>query len=195
MKTWQIIAINVLCTILAIGVIFLIASQPSGQPIVLVPPPTPRPLTVYVIGSVQNPGVYQLPQGSRIQDAIQSAGGFLESANREAINLAAAVEDGSRVWAPSNEQYTLNPGLNTGTEIAGIHIATPSVENPININTASQAELETLPGIGPTRAQQILGFRQEHGAFSDISELLSVPGIGPSVYDQIKGLVTVGKIE
>jgi len=191
MKSLQLIAIGVLCGIAATGLILLIATQPNGQPVQLIPPPTPAPLGVYVVGSVYTPGIYYFPQGSRVKDALIAAGGTTEKANLEAINLAAPLTDGSRVWVPAKGEFLADP-QSPALGNSSTPVSTPSGENPLNINTATQGELELLPGIGPTRAQQIIAFRQEHGAFNATTDLLAVPGLYQSIFEQIEELITIG---
>jgi hypothetical protein len=101
MKTWWAIALTAVVSLLAVGVLFLVSRQPRGEGIRLVPPPSPQPLVVHVSGAVLNPGLYQLPPGSRVQDAIQAAGGLLPEADAVALNLAALIKDGQRVPVPT----------------------------------------------------------------------------------------------
>lgn len=144
---------------------------------------------VHVIGAVNNPGVYSLPRGSRVQDAIQAAGGPAEAADTASLNLVKVLEDGAQIWVASEKGDPPGEGF-----------PDPEIDDPggelsqslININTATQVELESLPGIGPVRAQAILQYRQEHGPFHDISDLQDISGIGPATFEQLKGLITVG---
>src|SRR5215510_1778392 len=131
--------------------IWVVARNPSGQAVTLRPVPTEKPIVVYITGAVPRPGVYALAQGSRVQDAISAAGGFLADADKTGINLARALEDGEQVEIA----YTSGSLPVIGTEIPAATRA-PSSAELININTASQAELESLPGIGPTAAQKII---------------------------------------
>ncbi len=194
MKTWQILTLGVVIGLLSAGIVFIVSTQPRGEPILLDPPPTPSPLMVQVVGSVQHPGTYQLPKGSRVESAIQASGGFTDNANPEAINLAQLLQDGERVYVPSIDQTT---SVDPSKEIAistDNPAETGSPQNQINLNTASQAELEELPSIGPSKAKSIIQFRNEHGAFTSIEQLLDVQGIGPVLFDQIKNLVTIGDV-
>ncbi len=174
MKTFLNIALGVVIGLLAAGVIWLAASQPRGQAVTLLPSPTARSVTVYVSGAVATPGVYTLPKGSRVNDVIQSAGGFLPDAEQEGINLAAMLQDGQQLDIPVRS--------------AESHVS----GGRININTATVEELDTLPGIGPTTAQNILNYRLDHGPFQFIQDIQNVPGIGPATYDKIKDLIMVG---
>ncbi len=190
MKQFLTILAGVILGFTLAGILFLIIRLPAGKPIELKPAPTKAPIAVHVTGAVPRPGMYELGEGSRVQDAIDAAGGLLASADADSINLAAFLEDGQKLTIPykagqqpeqqSNSVFpTEQPGQSTGTG------------ERININTASLEELDSLPGIGPTTAQNILDYRQENGPFQEIEDLLQVPGIGPSTYENIKDLITV----
>lgn len=134
-----------------------------------------------VAGAVRRPGLYRLRSGSRIDDAIAAAGGPTAKAQLDAVNLAAPIADGEQVVVP-------------GRGVAGAPAATPpaagsSPSAPLDLNTATAEQLDSLPGIGPVTAQKILDYRQEHGAFHSVAELEGVPGIGPGRLSQLKGLV------
>jgi competence protein ComEA len=138
-------------------------------------------VVVDVAGAVRRPGLYRLREGSRIDDAIASAGGATAKAQLEAVNLAAPVADGEQVVVP-------------GHGAAGVAAASPpaagsSPSAPLDLNSATLEQLESLPGIGPVTAQKILDYRQQHGAFHTLDELQGVPGIGPAHMAQLKGLV------
>jgi competence protein ComEA len=182
------LGIGILIGLLVAGALFLISRPPRGQSIRLSPPPEAPPLAVYVSGAVAHPGMYELPQGSRVQDAIQAAGGALPQAMLESLNLAAPLEDGAQVYVLS-ENETGPPGATTGgfPSRSG-EVAAGSL---VNINTATQEELEGLPGIGPTRARAIIAYREEHGPFPDIEAIQEVEGIGEGIFEEIKGLITV----
>ena len=174
MKGFLNLIYGVLIGLAASGIIWIAASQPRGQGVVLLPTPTSASLVVYVSGAVVNPGVYHLPVGSRVGDAVNAAGGVAPNAEVEFINLAALLMDGQQIDIP---------GLG-GTEHINL--------GRININTATADELDSLPGIGPTTAQSIVDYRVENGPFQSIEEIMRVPGIGPATYDLIKNLITVG---
>lgn len=173
MKNFLYIAYGVLIGILAAGLIWLTATQPNGKTVVLLASPTPSQVAVYVSGAVVSPGVYYLPEGSRVLDALRAAGGFAANAQQDEINLAAILKD--------EEQLDV-PGVG-GTS----HITL----GRININTATLEELDTLPGIGETAAQSIIDYRTENGPFETTQQIMDVPGIGPTTYDSIKNLITV----
>ena len=128
-----------------------------------------------VAGAVQHPGLYRLPRGARVYDAIQAAHGTNPDANTDAVNLARPLADGERVFVPRN-------GEPTPSEPAG----TTAV---VHINAASERELDALPGVGPATAAAIVAYRTAHGPFATIDELASVKGIGASKLELIRALV------
>ncbi len=167
--------------------IWVVARNPSGQAVTLRPVPTEKPIVVYITGAVPRPGVYALAQGSRVQDAISAAGGFLADADKTGINLARALEDGEQL----DIAYTSGSSPVIGTAIPAA-TESPSNAELININTASQTDLESLPGIGPTTAQKIIAYREANGPFAKIDDIVNVSGIGPGTFEKIKDLITVG---
>ena len=169
----------------------LISSPPRGAAIQLSPPPTTPPLVVHVSGAVTQPGVYELERGSRVQDAIQAAGGITLDGDTQALNLAAPLEDGALVYVPLQieaQPMMMTPGAAIPSQAGN---PAPAPGGLININTASQSELESLPGIGPVLAQRIIEYRQSHGPFSNAEEIMDVSGIGPGIFKKIKDLITV----
>lgn len=140
-------------------------------------------ISVDVSGAVVKPGVYNLKMGSRIEDAISAAGGFAETANGEYVskylNMAQRVSDGSKVYVPM--------AGDNGVPVSGGTVAGASVDAKVNINTASQAELEALPGIGPVTASKIISDR----SYQAVEDLLSKKVIGKSVFEKIKDQLVV----
>lgn len=167
------------------ALIWVVARNPSGEAVTLRPVPTDTPLVIHVTGAVPRPGVYALPQGARVQDAISAAGGFLAVADKTGINLARALEDGEQL------DILLVEGATIVLSTPGVEVITSGAEL-IDINTASQAELESLPGIGPTTAQKIIEYREANGPFLNPEDIINVSGIGPGTYERIKDLITVG---
>jgi competence protein ComEA len=189
MKNWWGIAFGVICGLLTAGILSLLIHQPKGDTVLLRPPPTPLPIVVHVAGAVKEPGIYSLLPGSRVEAALQAAGGAVAAADLEAINLAAFLEDGEQIWVPEEiAEEALNPEKSEGEEAQQ---PPADFDVLININIADQAELEMLPGIGPVLAKAILDYRRDHGPFKDISELEDVPGIGPGIFEKIKDRITI----
>lgn len=177
--------IGIIIGLLSAALLTLLNSGPRGHPIELSLPPTPEPLRVHVCGAVNQPGVYQLAPGSIVQQAIEAAGGPTSSAEMSALNLAAHLEDGQQVYVPQLEQHSTPLLINSSS----INPAPP--QQLVNINTATAAELDLLPGIGPSLAQNIIEHRQMYGPFTSIGDLINVPGIGPAKLDGLRGLITV----
>jgi competence protein ComEA len=143
--------------------------------------PTPR-LVVHVVGAVRRPGLYRLPQGARIADALRRAGGATRRADVSLVNLAAPVSDGTQVVVPRRVSATEAPG---GDAAAAEGLA----GGPVHLNTATVEELDELPGVGPVTAQKIVEWREQHGAFSSVDDLDAIPGIGPARLEQLRELV------
>jgi competence protein ComEA len=197
---WKIL-FGILFALLIVGTIRMVSDQPRGQPIQLLPAPSPEPLIVHVTGAVLKPGVYQVPPGSRILDAIQAAGGFSADADRESLNLAAFAEDANQIHIPSRQKNTptqaetSNPSAPTALPTASnppVQTSYPRLEFPIDINIADSQTLETLPLIGQVRAARIIAYREAHGPFEQIQDLRNVFDITPEVYAAIRDLITVG---
>ena len=199
MNSWWKVVFGLLCGLLGGGLILLVSSQPRGVPVQLLPLPTPAPLQVYVAGAVTSPGVYSLPAESRLEQAIQAAGGAASDADLQAINMAAILEDGSQVLVPTRAPVVSAPAASPvmratdlSTAISDWETPTPTVTFPININTASLEELDALPYIGQVRGSEIIAYRKAHGPFKRIEDLLKVYGITQEIFDRIKELITVG---
>lgn len=192
MKPWWGILFGIFIGLGAAGVILLAATQPRGETVELSPLPTIAPLVIQVSGAVAHPGVYQLPVGSRVNDAILSAGGLLTNANDQGLNLAAPLQDGQMIRVPSQlpTQVSL-PGESTSPSRGFETSFAAPIEPLININTADQAELESLPGIGPVLAQRIIKYRNTYGLFQTIENINVIYGLQPETYELIKNLITV----
>lgn len=178
------VVVGVLLGVILLEALWLTLRVPPGEPIRIVTV-TPAALQVHVTGAVARPGVYALPPGSRVQDALQAAGGPTEDADLERLNLARRLQDGEQVRVP--RRSTPQPPALAGT-------ATPAASPEalkININTATAQELEALPGIGPTLAQRIVAYREANGPFTSIEQLLEVKGIGPVLLEKIRPYIFV----
>ncbi|KPL87989.1 hypothetical protein SE16_10775 [Ardenticatena maritima] len=170
-------------------------TRTSGEPLSLIEPtpaptPTLAPLTVYVSGAVHAPGLYTVPPNSRIADAIAAAGDFSSDAVPEAINLALPLADGMHIHVPAQGEADAPPVVSSGSGAPSGQASAAS--GLVNINTATVAELDTLPGIGPSIAQRIIDYREQNGAFQTVDELKNVKGIGDKTFAEIAPLVTVG---
>jgi len=153
-------------------------------------------VVVHVIGEVNNPGVVTLPEGSRIIDAINKAGGKTEEADLSKINLAFIVEDGTQIYIPRinenlNQINLISDDAGIGVIINDSNLEENKVEVKVNINTASKEKLETLPGIGETTAQKIIDYREANGKFKTIEDIKNVSGIGEAKYESLKDKITV----
>ena len=205
--------LGLLTSLLLVGGTLLLIRQPTPQPIVLQPPPTPMPtpaptasptpgpITVFVSGAVMVPGLVDLPATARAGDAITAAGGLAADADEALVNQAQPLWDGAQVHVPTvpvaegvgSGIALSNPSPPTGVSgtgggfTAGSLPGVPGGDDRININTASAAELETLPGVGPSRAQTIIDNRP----FASVDDLERVPGIGPKTLDSLRDLIRV----
>jgi competence protein ComEA len=186
MKTWQHILLGTLLGLLCGAVIYLTAVPPKGKPILLQAAPTSSPFVIFVTGAVNHPGVYSLPRSSRVADAIEAAGGTLDTADTKLINLALHIRDGDRINVPyEGEKSAVPPAGYSGD------LQNTTTSYLININSASQTILETLPGIGATRAREIILYRETNGDFKSIEDLQKVTGIGEATLERIRSLITV----
>ena len=148
---WWALGFGVLGGLLSAGIVLLVSSQPRGSAVQLQPAPSAAPIVVHVSGSVLNPGVYSLPRLSRVQDAIQAAGGLLPEADAQILNLAALLKDGDRVRVPSQRPTAAPRSPDSTAPALGGGL--------ININWATQAELASLGGVGPEVVARVLGHR------------------------------------
>ena len=129
---------------------------------------------VQVSGAVNHPGVYELPLGSRVFQALELAGGMTQEAQEKSINQAQTLEDGQMIWVPTVEEA-----------------AALQDDGKVNLNTATKEELQTLPGIGEAKAQSIVAWREEHGSFTQIEDIMKIEGIKEGVFSKIKDSVKV----
>jgi competence protein ComEA len=157
-------------------------------------------VTVHVAGAVQRPGVYRLGAGARVNDAVREAGGPRRRADLNAVNLAAKLEDGRQVIVPERVAAAPTaaspgaagaPSVGASASVAGAAAGAGPPAAPINLNTATLEQLDTLDGVGPGIAQRILDYREQHGGFSRVEEIGEVPGIGAKRLATLTPLVTV----
>jgi competence protein ComEA len=200
--------VKVICVLLALGLItagwLLVRARPvavaSAGEVVTVAPPLQTPasatpstaksaskIVVHVLGAVRRPGLVRLAENARVQDAIDAAGGLTRRANPGELNLAQVLSDGQQVMIGSTRdpagEVREQPGSSTGSVSAA--------SGALDLNRASQTQLEELPGVGPVIAQAILTWREQHGRFTRVEELQEVDGIGPKTYAQIAPHVRV----
>jgi competence protein ComEA len=165
--------------------------QPTGPTVLASASPSGARIVVHVLGAVRRPGLVGLPEGSRVQDAIDATGGLLPSADPAEINLAQPLGDGQQVFIgttahPSGEVRQTGAGGGGATTAGG-----GETGGQIDLNSATASQLDTLPGVGPVTAERIIAWRTEHRRFSRVEELQEVDGIGPKTYAQIARHVRV----
>lgn len=144
---------------------------------------------VYVCGAVVSPGVYELDDGSRIYEAVELAGGFMEEAAEDALNLAESVTDGQMIRIPTEEEQ--EAAGREGAELSQGAGADSASDGKLDLNRADVAALMELPGIGQSKAEAIVGYREEHGPFSRTEDLMKVEGIKEGVFNKIKDRIKV----
>ncbi len=203
MSQWRTLIIGILIGLLVGGLIYLISRPPSGEPIILKqaptatktsPPkatPTPQPIMVQINGEIAAPGVYPLDQDARLSDLIELAGGLTENADEKRVNQASVLQDGDYFYIPRIDEEVPETARNAFLDI--FIDQNPSYDYPLDLNSATQDALETLPGIGPTKAASIINYRDQNGPFVSIEELMNVEGIGPETFTSLKDLITIGQ--
>ena len=184
----------VLVAVLLLGARFLVRAGTAAAPVA--PPivgsaesggvagaaaPEASRLVVYVVGAVRRPGLYRLPAGSRVADAVTRAGGATRRADPAALNLAAPVADGQQVLVPAMLPRAVAAAQ--GAPVPGAPVG------PVQLSVATAEQLDALPGIGPVTAQKIIDYRTAHGALRSVDDLDAIPGIGPARVEQLRGLV------
>lgn len=164
----------------------VVIQQPAPRVIVSpAAPPTPPPpslIVVHLSGEVIAPGVYQLPIGARVDDAVRAAGGMTPDGDVNRVNLAARLADGQHVVVPRKSDPT--------TSAAVVAASSPAAALRININTATVAELDGLPGVGPVTAQRIVAYRQQNGPFTSVEQLRDAKLVNQATFDKIRDLVS-----
>lgn len=182
-------AIGLMSGLLGAGLLFFLTRPPRGLPVTLLPAPSPAPVLVHVDGAIANPGVYSLAPESRVKDAIDAAGGLLADAHPQGINLAAFIQDGQRIWIPDAGESPASQNED-GLQIPSNGFS-DTTSRKVNINTASQQELELLPEIGPVMASNIVRYREQYGLFTRIEDIQKVDGIGPATFEAIRELIII----
>jgi competence protein ComEA len=191
MKAWQHVLIGFLGGLLIAGVILLFFLPQRGEPIRLITATpasssTPATIQVYVTGAVQNPGVYSLSEGARYQDAVTAAGGATAEADLELLNLSARLSDCQHVYIPIQGQPVPTSEISRSEQID------PVSTGMVNITTADATALMALPGIGEVKAGAIIAYRDMHGPFTSVEELLNVNGIGKATLENLRQHITLG---
>ena len=204
--------VGVVCALVLLGLVFAVVAVLRARPVALATPQgppvsvsthppnasspaatatsSPRPrIVVHVLGAVRRPGLVRLPQGSRVQDAIEAAGGLRSSAAPGELNLAQILTDGQQIMVGSRS----HPGGRLSDGGGGRAGSSPSSGSSpqVDLNSATAAQLDSLPGVGPVTAERILAWRTEHGGFRRVEELQEVEGIGPKTYADIAPHVRV----
>ena len=142
----------------------------------------PAAVFVHVLGAVAKPGLYELHEGDRVVDAIAAAGGFTAKADQQQLNLARLISDGEQIYVPRIGEAPAPSSRSANGTAAGAKV---------NLNTADQSTLETLPRVGPAMAARIIAWREANGRFSTIEDLMNITGIGEKTFADLKNLVTV----
>ncbi len=155
----------------------------------------PTRIAVHVVGAVHQPGVYHLPSTARADDAVRAAGGATTGADLRRVNLAAALTDGAQLWIPRVGERAPNTslpsGISTQGNSPGSTASSPAAPLMVDINNATVAELDQLPGVGPSTARAIVDHRSRNGPFAKVDDLLAVRGIGPAKLAELRAFVRV----
>lgn len=180
------VVIVLLALAVTVGIGVLKGSAAPTESVVLDEDPVTAPapeLYVHVFGAVADPGLYVLREGARIVDVIAAAGGMLDGADEAAVNLARPVADGEQLYVPTVGESAVAGAAPGAGPVAG--------DGRINLNTATEAEFDTLPRIGPAMARRIIEWREANGRFTTVEDLLAVPGIGDKMLESLRDLVTL----
>ncbi len=201
MKPWRLILYGILMGLIASGGIILISRPARGFPIELLavptsvgtaipkPSSTPAPYQIQIKGEVHQPGVYHVQKDTRLGELIELSGGLTEMADLIRINEAILVNDGDYFYIPAIGEPIPDTSRNSPTNM-NVDLSS-NIIYPIDINQATLEEFESLPGIGPTKAAEIIAYRDFHGGFNEVNDLLNVPGIGPQIMETINSYVMV----
>jgi competence protein ComEA len=188
------LAMSFLFLIVLLGTIFVLRRPEPVAMTIITPTPRPTPTLAMVLvdvrGAVAKPGVYSLPSGSRVQDALALAGDVSNGAETRGINLARKLNDGEQLYIPTASEATAAP---LATTSKGDKAPTPTKTplGKINLNTATIEQLDVLPGIGPAIAERIVEYRTQNGGFKQVEDLKKVRGIGDVLFNQVKDFITV----
>lgn len=175
----------------AAAALMILSGPPRTEAVSLLPAQTPAPLLVHVTGAVARPSVVSLPPGSRVQDAIQAAGGLAGDAEANALNLSGKVKDGERLHVPAVGEVAAAPAVEPVSGDRQPANLALDQEGPVNLNTASAEQLMMLPGIGEVKAAAIIAYREAHDGFKTIEEIMEVSGFGEATFERLKDSITV----
>jgi competence protein ComEA len=179
LKTWQSILFGMVLGAAILAAVVLISLPDRMSPLVILPTVTVSPIKIHITGAITNPGVVNIPVNSRIQDAINAAGGVTDEADLAPINLAAVVTDGQKIIIPilgetlDQNSVTVQKSSSDGSLL-------------ISLNSADQKELEKLPGIGEEKAKAIIAERDKRGRFQFVDDLSDIPGFTQNLLNQIR---------
>jgi competence protein ComEA len=182
--------VAILLAIVGVYAVFRALDQRAAPPIVIEDASIAQTVTVDVRGAVNTPGVYELPPGARVQDAVAAAGGLSAGADLSTINLARRLRDGEVLIISVLPRTNGSPAAPTGVQNASNSEA--GAHSRVNINTATAAELEALPEIGEVTAEKIIAFREANGPFHSVDDLVQIPGISSRTVESLRDLVTTG---
>lgn len=195
LKNLVLVLLGILIGVGSVGIGMLFIYPAPSEVIKILPTNTPSPAIIYITGEVRKPGIYAVPEGSRLIDVIRAAGGFRDTADPKAMDLAKVVKDGDKITVPTSE------GGLTASDFPDLIITDDGLANTsentnpdsdvLDLNLATKAELESLPGIGPTLAQRILDYRDEYGDFYAVEEIAEVPGISKALMYELQAYLTV----
>ncbi len=201
MKSWLLILYGVLLGLLAAGLILLIAQPQRGHSITLSPAPTPtrtpipeptatpEPILIQIGGEVIHPGIYALAESARLGELIDLAGGFTYAADIERVNQAMLLRDSDYFYIPAVGEEIPETARNAP---GSLYAAQDPIYNyPLDLNQASKEALESIPGIGPSKAEDILQYKESIGQFTSLEELLDVPGIGEVTLEALRDYLIV----
>ena len=187
---------GILIGLLAAGGILLISNRDRGIPVTLAPAPTqtktslPKPtntaqlIQIQIGGEILAPGIYELPANSRLITLIDLASGLTAQADHDRVNLSAILKDGDYFYIPTVDEAIPETASNAPQNRS--ENSETEFDYPLDLNTAEQDALESLPGIGPTKASEILAYREKVGQFYSVEELLNIPGIGQATLENIR---------
>ena len=151
----------------------------------------PATILVHVAGAVENPGLKELPIDGRVKDAISLAGGTVMDADTSILNLAEILKDGQKLYVPLIDEKIEFPLISEDENLKSLKARESGVKFPINLNTATEMELKSLPGVGDVRAKDIIDYRNRNGRFKNKSEIMNVKGIGDGTFENIKDLIYI----